>query len=31
LADLFEREESFTILDNDPLAVQAFIANNISV
>ena len=26
-----EREESFTILDNDPLAVQAFIANNISV
>ena len=31
LVDLFEREESFTILDNDPLAVQAFIANNISV
>ena len=31
LADLFEREECFTTLDNDPLAVQAFIANNISV
>ena len=31
LTDLFEREESFTILENDPLAVQAFIANNISV
>jgi threonine synthase len=31
LADLFEREEYFTTLDNDSVAVQKFIADNISV
>ena len=31
MADLFEREEKFTVLDNDLLAVQSFISDNITV
>ena len=31
MADLFEREERFTVLDNDQAAVQAFIAGHITV
>jgi threonine synthase len=30
MADLFEREERFTVLDNDQAAVQQFIAEHIS-
>ena len=30
MADLFEREEKFTVLDNDLLAVQSFISDNIT-
>jgi threonine synthase len=30
MADLFDREEQFTVLDNDKAAVQAFIAGNIT-
>ena len=31
MADLFERQEKFTVLDNDLLAVQSFISDNITV
>jgi threonine synthase len=31
MSDLFEREEKFTVLDNDLLAVQSFISDNITV
>ena len=31
MADLFEREERFTVLDNDQAAVQQFIAGHITV
>jgi len=31
LADLFERDEYFTTLGNDPVAIQNFIADKISV
>jgi len=30
MANLFEREERFTILDNDQLTVQSFISDNIT-
>ena len=30
MADLFEREERYTVLDNDNAVVQNFIADNIS-
>ena len=30
MADLFEREEKFTVLDNDLLAMQSFISDNIT-
>jgi threonine synthase len=30
MADLFDREEQYTVLDNDKAAVQAFIAGNIT-
>jgi threonine synthase len=30
MADLFEREERYTVLDNDNTVVQSFIADNIS-
>jgi threonine synthase len=30
MADLFDREERYTVLDNDKSAVQTFISNNIS-
>ena len=30
MADLFDREEQYTVLDNDKAAVQAFIGGNIT-
>jgi threonine synthase len=30
MADLFEREEQYTVLDNDSQVVQQFIADHIS-
>jgi threonine synthase len=30
MADLFEKEEHYAVLDNDQDAVQAFIAGNIT-
>jgi hypothetical protein len=30
MADLFDREEQYTVLDNDKSAVQTFIGENIT-